>query len=328
MEAVGELFEAVTARARDAAAELRDMREKRNGIRAQLAECSVVTKQLDALQSRVAELRQHFDGASASARSYADWKREEKTTEWVEVATPHHNTLCQTHLTQRGPCHEECQLDFVARSANGLTPEHHAAHFLRCACLKTHARCEACGCGPSSHFHARVKYEARTRSVFSILEDMRSQHEGKTEEARVAGVALTDAQQDAAVVQSAIAANQLRLRELCEGLKSQCKYFNFVDEVEAVLHAMEADASTHRDASVRLEARARVRELRLLFTALSAQAAAGAAPALAPPTGAGDAVLGDGRRNAPPPPPLAATQSKRQQHDTPLEADFTRCIVS
>eukprot|EP01004_Peranema_trichophorum_P002872 NODE_1899_length_1762_cov_156.906040_g1615_i0.p1 GENE.NODE_1899_length_1762_cov_156.906040_g1615_i0~~NODE_1899_length_1762_cov_156.906040_g1615_i0.p1 ORF type:complete len:518 (+),score=55.47 NODE_1899_length_1762_cov_156.906040_g1615_i0:60-1556(+) len=257
----GSLVKLVSGMQQTSTIAFQTMREKRDNIKKDISALMCDIKKLHKTQELLEALQIGLSKNEQDMKNYENFKKSEQVTFMDVVPCSYHSTVCMTHISEKVICHDHCGLNEVSSHGN-------SAHFSGCACMNG-STCTKCGCGPSSHYHARVQVKEQTKTIESILHETKAMYDKCNSEIEDGKKKLDSMKGDLDAVSGAIAKKRAQVEELFRELKSLCSRFNFVNELSAVLDVLRHEAQTLKSTNARKEAEESIKHLELLADQLT-----------------------------------------------------------
>lgn len=237
----------------------RDMRVKRNKIKAEVHSILLEVKKLQKMQDELNSAQGAEKDVANDIQKYSNYKQT-KVVDYVEMEdAPYHSTICMTHSKI---CHEGCRLAYTTEQGDEI--------FKRCACMGDEPNCEECGCDHSTHYHDKKKPVNKTKTVESIMHDVKALYDHNTSRKIDLEKKITDLSADIGSLKRALDVKETDIEKCCEDLKMLCSQFNFVDELQSIIDTMERDARTLTNVEAREDANHRIANIKHLANKLSA----------------------------------------------------------
>ncbi|KAL0041253.1 hypothetical protein WJX77_010452 [Trebouxia sp. C0004] len=229
------------------------------------ADFKAMRKMRDAVKSKMAQALSDFRNmqqrpgagtrAAADAEKYAKYTKEATVEETQIVDAPYHSTLCSTCRTV---CHDHCSLQEIT------TPG--AAGFGNCSCFghgRYNGGCGVCTghCAVSSHYHARKTIKQVTRTVSSVLEDMKRKYRLAAQQALQARNQQSRSKVDMLMIRKAQDSKMAEIKHLCRGVRDICSSFNLVEELNTVLASLTMEAKHMQSVKACADGNSTVKEL-------------------------------------------------------------------
>nr|XP_029707551.1 uncharacterized protein LOC109419149 [Aedes albopictus] len=237
----------------------RDMRVKRNKIKAELHSILLEVKKLQTLQDELNGAQGAEKDVANDIQKYSNYKQT-KVVKYVEMEdTPYHSTICMTHSKI---CHENCSLEYTSELGDEI--------FMHCKCMRYEANCRKCGCDHSTHYHDTKKPVKKKKTIESILHDVKALYDQNTSKKLDLEKKISDLSADIEALKHALDVKEADIEKCCEDLKTLCSQFNFVDELQSIIDTMERDARTLTNVEARKDANCRISNIAQLANKLSA----------------------------------------------------------
>ena len=122
-----------------------------------------------------------------------------------------------------------------------------------------------------SHFHDKVKLSEETKTISSILEDIKAQYDNANQQHQQHSANVNSYQSSLSTLQAAANAKYELIHKLCIDLSKICSRFNFVDELHANIESMRQDAKAIQNINLRKNAEAEVQKFEKLVNDLSSK---------------------------------------------------------
>lgn len=259
MKAMESIMKKVKQLGNKATHAFRDMRVKRNKIKAELHGILLEMKKLQTLQDDLNSAQVDEKDVATDIRKYANFK-ETKIVDYVEMEdAPYHSTICMMHSKI---CHERCGLRYTTEQGNEI--------FKGCSCMGGGPLCRECECEHSTHYHDKKKPVKKTKTVENILHDVKALYDQNTSKKLNLQKKITDLSADIGSLKRALDVKEADIEKCCEDLKTLCSQFNFVDELQSIIDTMERDARTLTNVEARKDANRRIDNFIHLANKLSA----------------------------------------------------------
>lgn len=237
----------------------RDMRLKRNKIKAELHGILLEVKKLQTMQDELNCAQGAEKDVASDIQKYSNFKQS-KQVDYVELEeAPYHSTICMKHTMV---CHEGCGLQYTTTQGADI--------FKGCACMSGQPNCQQCECDHSTHYHDKKKPVKKTKTVEDIIHDVKALYDKHTNRKASLQKKITDLNTDIASLQRALDAKEIDIQKCCEDLKTLCSQFNFVDELQSIIDTMERDARTLTNVAARQDAESRIHNFIHLANRLTA----------------------------------------------------------
>lgn len=236
----------------------RDMRIKRNKIKAELHGILLEVKKLQTMQDELNCAQGAEKDVATDIQKYSNYKQT-KEVDYVEMEeATYHSTICMKHTKI---CHEGCGLQFTPEQGNEI--------FKGCACMSG-SHCHQCECDHSTHYHDKKKPVKKKKTVEDILHDVKALYDQHTSRKINLRKKISDLSADIASLKRALDVKESDIEKCCEELKTLCSQFNFVDELQSIIDTMERDARTLTNVEARKDANQRIDNFIHLANRLSA----------------------------------------------------------
>jgi len=189
---------------------------------------------LQKIQDEFEKLNTEFEKSQMTAEQYKDYTIQKTVPQQTLVPATYYSTICKKCNIV---CHDDCSLSY---DREGNTTD-----FGSCMCMNN-GKCTVCkdSCTPSSHYHDHKKMETITVTVDEILEDIKQ----KFVDAQTLSSKLTTDMSDKDIIrkgiESKIATINDSIKKDCSELKQICSGFNLVDELNDLIHQLQAESKS------------------------------------------------------------------------------------
>lgn len=251
----------------------KEMAVKRQQIKTELAR---VMAEFSSLQAVIEAMEAHSARAVGAASDREEYKnftqqRVERQKQLQDAPDDQHSTMCLACQTM---CHQPCGLNEFEGDVDDDDEDRRIArgkYFSNCYCFLhgDHKTCRVCGCDTMSHFHAKKVYVEVEVTVEAVVEELRAKYENAGAQLKDAERGRSTAKGDLALVKRAQSAKLDAIRDLCREVKTICSGFNFVDELQSVVAAMDMSAQQLKNVKARNEANATIATMTAFIEALS-----------------------------------------------------------
>ncbi|CAG8609535.1 7079_t:CDS:2, partial [Acaulospora colombiana] len=239
------------------------MKTYRDKIKSEIVKVTQDIANIQQIQDSLDAAQKALQKTGDKKNSFSNYTKTETKTLKKIVNASYHSTVCTLHLKDNIICHDNCGLEFKNNSGTN--------HFKYCACMNSNKICSKCGCGPLSHFHDNVKLVEETKTINSILEDIKAQYDNASQQYKKYSNDADNYQSSLATLQAAANAKYEFIHKLCHDLSKICSRFNFVDELHANIESMKQDARTLQNTNLRKNAEAEIQRLEKLANDLSSK---------------------------------------------------------
>jgi len=258
MEEIDKIVQTIEQLGHIATDAFRDMRLKREKIKAELHGILLEVKKLQTLEDELNSVQLAQQGVATDIQKYSNYKQTRQVVYEEMEPTDYHSTICMTHSKV---CHERCGLDYTSNQG--------AEIFKKCACMNG-PNCHKCKCDHSTHYHDKKKPVKKTKTVEDILHDVKAHYDHHTGVQAGLRNKISSLNTDIAALQQALKRKEAEIVECCRELKTLCSQFNFVDELTSVIDIMEFHARTLTSNHARTEANSMIKNIKYLVDQLSA----------------------------------------------------------
>ncbi|XP_062562937.1 uncharacterized protein LOC134226282 [Armigeres subalbatus] len=235
----------------------KDMRLKRNKIKAELHGILLEVKKLQKMQDELNCAQSAEKDVASDIQKYSNFKQT-KQVDYTELEdADYHSTICMTHSKV---CHEKCGLNYTQTQG--------AEIFKGCSCMSG-SRCGQCECPHSTHYHDRKKPVKKSKTVDDILHDVKALYDQHSNKKIVLRRKISNLNSDIGSLKRALDSKEGDIKKCCEELKTLCSQFNFVDELQSIIDTMERDARTLTNMAARQDADKRINNFVHLANELS-----------------------------------------------------------
>ncbi|XP_055329040.1 uncharacterized protein LOC129581810 [Paramacrobiotus metropolitanus] len=230
----------------------KDLRDNREKIKEEMHKILLEINKLQQTQDELENAQNQRQAAMQDSNRYSNFKQTQEVEYSYLVDADYYSTMCIIHSTDR-VCHDHCRLP--------ETPQTNTGVHVKCACMNGGVRCQECQCGHETHYHARKKLARGKKTVEKILDDVKRQHDNAAVRFRESHDKVTKLRDDLKLLEQTLLEKQAQIESCCWELQRICSAFNFADEMNAVLVALQQNARTLRSVKARQEADKMIRAI-------------------------------------------------------------------
>lgn len=258
MNTIGKIIQKVEKLGNKATTAFRDMRLKREKIKAELHGILLEVKKLQTMQDELNCAQNAQEGVTNDIQKYSNYKQTRQVNYIEMEECDYNNTICSKHTRV---CHENCQLPYTEEEGNEV--------FKGCACMNGSPNCTQCECDHTTHYHATKKPLQKSKTVEDILHDVKALYDQNTDKKAQLQSKISSLSSDIKSLRGALDAKEAGIKKCCEDLKTLCSHFNFVDELKSIIDIMITDARTLTNMQARQDAQSRINSIVELANQLS-----------------------------------------------------------
>ena len=222
MKICGEIVDAVTKLSPISTNEFTQIRKIRNNLKNYLHNARLKINELYKLQENIEQAKLITPQLQAEVDKHKNFTTKKQIVQTQLVTAPYHSTLCSNCNTI---CHDE------------ETHRQGARIFDNCSCMNHNGYCKKCPkkCSARNHYHARQTIKYVTVDVDEILKDVQDKYQQSMTALNKTTQNLTQYELTKNSIQFSIDKMAQDIEKECITLKSICKKFNFVDELNILV---------------------------------------------------------------------------------------------
>ncbi|CAG8432702.1 5684_t:CDS:10 [Diversispora eburnea] len=258
---IDNLLEAITEMSATSTQAFAKMKEYRDKIKSEILKVTQDIANIQKVQDSLDASQKALQISGNKKNSFANYTKNESIELKKIVPVNYHSTVCTLHLKDDVICHEDCGLEFKNTSGTD--------HFGGCPCMGPNKICRICGCGPTNHFHDKIKLIKETKTIAKVIEDMKAQYDNANQQEQKYSNDANQYKSTLSNLQATADAKYKHIHQLCTELSKICSRFNFVDELHANIENMKQDARTLQNTNLRKNAETEIQKLEKLANDLS-----------------------------------------------------------
>lgn len=268
MKTLGDICEKLSESSGIISNEFKKMCDLRNTVMAEFQSLRINFASIQETQNTIELFKQKILSHTAIAEDFKDFaqKATVKTIKFVVDSNRHYSTICSVHNTT---CHDECNLSETHIIGDKI--------FTGCIAFNSSGgvKCSVCSkgeaCSYEKHYHARGKFKTVTKTLQDKLKEYKKQHDDASNAIKSVEGEINSAEDALAQINATIDQFTEDVRDTLEELKSICKGYNFVAELNATINLLKQEISTYTSFEARNKAEEFVTALKIMAEMLTEQ---------------------------------------------------------